>query len=38
MFDSFDENRDGIINTTELGHALANYGYARLSNHSVFSH
>ena len=36
MFDSFDENRDGLINTTELGHALANYGYARLSNHVVF--
>jgi Ca2+-binding EF-hand superfamily protein len=26
MFDSFDQNRDGIINTTELSHALANYG------------
>ncbi|KAH9981733.1 hypothetical protein BJV77DRAFT_354462 [Russula vinacea] len=25
-FYSFDENRDGLINTTELGHALANYG------------
>ncbi|KAF8465599.1 hypothetical protein DFH94DRAFT_354508 [Russula ochroleuca] len=26
MFDSFDQDRNGIIDTAELGHALANYG------------
>jgi Ca2+-binding EF-hand superfamily protein len=38
MFDSFDGDRDGRIDTAELGLALANYGYARLSNDPVFSH
>jgi Ca2+-binding EF-hand superfamily protein len=38
MFDSFDQDRNGIIDTAELGHALANYGYARLSSYPVFFH
>lgn len=28
MFDSFDEDRDGRIDATELGRALAHYQYA----------
>jgi Ca2+-binding EF-hand superfamily protein len=38
MFDSFDVNRDGRIDTNELGRALAHYEYARLSSHPVFFH
>jgi hypothetical protein len=36
MFDSFDSDRDGKIDATELGSALAHFQYAGLSNHPIF--
>ena len=38
MFDSFDTDRDGRIDASELGNALTHYKYARLSNNLVFFH
>jgi Ca2+-binding EF-hand superfamily protein len=38
MFDSFDTDRNGRIDATELVNALEHYRYARLSNHLIFFH
>ena len=36
MFDAFDGDRNGRIDTPELGHALAKYQYVMLSNRPFF--
>ena len=37
MFDSFDADRDGMIDATELGRALEHYKYANLTTSSFFA-